>query len=196
MRILVTGATGFVGSAVVQQLLKAGHRVMGLTRSEAGAAALNAMGTDIQHGSLEDVQRLRDGAAACEAVIHTAHGEGDHGFIPLLIALARKTVAACYIGDGLNRWPAVHRLDAANLYRLAIEHGAAGARYRAIGEEGVPFKDIAEVIGRRLKQPVVSNLPMKPPSILVGSRCAQAWTARPQANTPKHCWSGSQHITD
>lgn len=242
MRIFVTGATGFVGSAIVRELLSAGHTVLGLSRSDHGADAIRAMGAEVHRGSLEDPASLQDGARHSDAVIHTAfnhdfskfvancaedrraieaigetlvgsdrqllvtsglaslsrgqvatesdqadtnspraseiataavagrgvrasvvrlapstHGIGDHGFVPHLIRLAREKGVSAYIGDGQNRWAGVHRLDAARLYRLAIERGVENGPFHATDEEGVPFRTIAEVIGRRLGVPVVST---------------------------------------
>lgn len=246
MRVFVTGATGFVGSAVVNELIKAGHQVLGLTRSDAGARALEAAGAQAHYGDLEDFDSLKSGVAATDAVIHTGfihdfarfkevceidrqvitfignelkgtgrpfiitsgigillldhiateadepsadspnprvateqaaeavaalgvkvavvrlpptvHGEGDHGFIPMIMDIDQQKGVSVYKDNGANRWPAVHRLDAAKLYRLAVEQAPDHyVRYHAIAEEGITFKEIATAIGQGLNLPVESR---------------------------------------
>ena len=222
MRIFVTGATGYIGAAVVCELIGAGHKVIGLTRSDNGAEELKEAGAEVHHGTLDDLDSLRSGAAIADGVIHLAfkhdfsdfigslatdlqaietigkvlegsgksfvitnhvngeesvkavlalpgvrssvvslapsvHSDADkHGFVPSLINIARRSGVSAYVGDGSNRWPAVHRLDAAQLFRLACEKAPAGSRLNGRAEEGVPFCDIAGVIGKHLNLPVVS----------------------------------------
>ncbi len=215
MRVFVTGATGFIGAAVVQELIGAGHHVIGLARSDAAAKALAAASAEAHRGALGEIDRLAiealgaalavserplvvtsaigllapgrvgtevdapdsnsggahriasEGAALSLAsrgvrvsVVRlplSVHGEGDHAFIPALIRFAREKGVSAYLGEGRNRWPAVHRLDAAHLFRLALEKGLAGARFHGVADEGVPTRDIADAIGRRLSVPVVSK---------------------------------------
>ena len=246
MKVFVTGATGFVGSAVVKELINAGHQVLGLARNEAAEKALLLAGAEVHKGDLEDLESLRRGANAADGIIHTGfihdfsrfkavceidrvaiaaigneitgtdkpfivtsgtlivspgqlatedkmpdyngqnpriatekavdelakknvrisvvrlspsvHGEGDvHGFIPMLIDIARQKGSSAYIEDGANRWTAVHRLDAAVLFRLALEQARPGARFHGVAEESITFKSIAEAIGKQLNLPVVSK---------------------------------------
>ena len=251
MHVLVTGASGWIGSAVVPELLDAGHEVTGLARSDAAAAAIEAAGARVHRGSLDDLDGLRDAAAASDGVIHLAfkheiafagdfagaveadrravealgealvgsdrplvvaggilgitadrvaterdaaapdgpgavrdaigrsaiafasrgvrssvvrlapsvHGEGDHGFVAVLVGIARARGVAGYVGDGAQRWPGVHRADAANLLRRALEGAPAGSVLHAVADEGVPLRAVAEVIGRHLDVPVVAVAP-------------------------------------
>ncbi|MFJ6213893.1 SDR family oxidoreductase [Streptomyces sp. NPDC092296] len=257
MRVFITGASGWIGSAVVPELLGAGHQVVGLARSDAAAAALAAAGAEVQRGTLDDLDTLRSAAAASDGVIHlafkhdiafsgdmqgaaeadrraietfgaalagsdrpfliasgtlglapgrvaterdgqaadsaaqptggahvraanaqlttsfasrgvrssvlrfppTVHGAGDHGFMATLVRIARDKGVSGYLGDGANRWPAVHRFDAAHLVRLALEQAPAGSSLHAVAEEGVPIRAVAEVIGRHLGLPVAAVSP-------------------------------------
>jgi nucleoside-diphosphate-sugar epimerase len=257
MRVLVTGASGWIGSAVVPELLGAGHQVVGLARSDASAAALSAAGAEVLTGDLDDLDNLKSAATASDGVIHlafrhdiaftgdfdgaveadrraieafgealagsdkpfviasgvvgvkfggvateedgrdvdpvaavgsgplgrqanaqfvlsladqgirssvlrlppTTHGDGDNGFMATAVSIARDKGVSGYVGDGANRWPAVHRSDAARLFRLALEEAPAGSVLHAVDDEGVPIRDVAQVIGRHLDIPVVSITP-------------------------------------
>jgi len=254
MRVFVTGASGWIGSAVVPELLEAGHEVAGLARSDVSAAALDAAGAEVRRGSLDDLETLRDEAAASDGVIHlafkhdlaftgnfqgaadadrravevlgdalagsdrplvvasgtllaapgrlaterdghdraaaaafpegprtrwetaeltlalaergvrssvlrlppTVHGDGDHGFMATIVSVARDKGFSGYIGDGTNRWPAVHRFDAAKAFHRALESAPAGSTLHAVADEGVPVREIAEIIGRHLDIPIAS----------------------------------------
>lgn len=252
MRVFVTGASGWIGSAVVPELIGAGHRVLGLARSDSSAAAIAAMGAEVHRGTIDDLDSLRAGAAASDGVIHlaydhdfsrmeaaaatnmraiqtlgaalegsgrpiviasgtpplgpgrvtterdglepggahpraasetallsfaargarpsvlrlpfTVHGAGDHGFMAELVAIARRRRVSGYVGDGSNRWPAVHRLDAARLFRLAVEGAPAGSVLHGVDEQGIPVRLIAETVGRHLNVPAVSVDPEQAPA--------------------------------
>lgn len=251
MRVFVTGATGWIGSAVVPELFDAGHEVLGLARSDESAEALEAAGAAAHRGTLDDLGELRSGAMASDGVIHLAfkheeafsgnfpaataadrrviealgtalegsgrplviatglaghapgavvtendepetrsvvgermlaeqlvrslaafgvrsssvrlapsvHGDGDHGFVAALVSLAREKGVSGYLGEGQNHWPTVHRLDAAHLFRLALEEAAARSVLHGAAEEGVPVREIAEAIGRKLDVPTMSIAP-------------------------------------
>jgi nucleoside-diphosphate-sugar epimerase len=263
MRVFVTGATGFIGSAIVHELLATGHEVLGLARSDAAADTLAALNVPVHRGDLTDTETLAAGARACDGVIHTAfihdfssletflaaaetdrqaiqalagalegsdkpfvstsgtavlapgrtgseedapfpgaagshraasealvlaaaargirssvmrlppsvHGAGDHGFVPMLIGIARRAGFSAYIGDGANRWPAVHRVDAARLYRLALEKASPATRLHGVAESGIPVRAIAGEIGAGLGLPVRSITPEEAPAHF-------AWMAR------------------
>ena len=244
MRVFVTGASGWIGSHVVPELIGAGHQVVGFARSDSSAATVTALGAEVLRGGLDDLDALRAGAAGADGVIHlafihdfsamaasieadaraieaigaalegtgkpfviasgttavpgkvsterdappagspmgarfanaqavlalagrgvrssvlglprTVHGDGDHGFLAVLIGIAREKGVAGFVGDGSNRWPAVHVLDAAHLFRLALEQAPAGSMLHAVGDEGVANRDFAEVIGRHLGVPTAS----------------------------------------
>jgi nucleoside-diphosphate-sugar epimerase len=164
MRVFVTGASGWIGSAVVPELIGAGHQVTGLARSDASAGALTAAGAQVHRGTLDDLDSLlslasRSVRSSVVRLPPTVHGEGDNGFMAALVGIARDKGVSGYIGAGSNRWAAVHRLDAAHLFRLALERAPAGSALHAIADQGVPIRDIAEVIGRHLGLPVVSISP-------------------------------------
>jgi nucleoside-diphosphate-sugar epimerase len=248
MRVFMTGASGWIGAAVVPELQAAGHQVVGLARSDDSADALSDAEVEVRRGSLDDLDSLREGASQADAVVHlafkhdfsdyvgaghteraairtllttlegsgrpllfasgvamlspgrpateldespyagpdsprggaerlaleyadrgvrsvslrfapTVHGSGDHGFMAVLVQIAREKGAAGYVGDGANSWAAVHRFDAATMVRLALDKAPAGSRMHAVAEQGIPARDIAQAIGQQLEVPVVSIAP-------------------------------------
>jgi nucleoside-diphosphate-sugar epimerase len=251
MRVFITGASGWVGSAVTRDLIASGHQVLGLARSDASAEAVAGTGAEVLRGALDDLDSLKRGAAACDGVIHTAfihdfsdfaancatdkaaiealgavlegsgrplivssgtmglpqgrigteddgiasvvprkseevglsmatrgvramvvrlapsvHGDGDHGFVATLVRSAREKGFCSYVGDGKNRWPAVHRFDAALIYRLALEKGVSGSMFHGVADQGFPVRVIAEAIARRLNVPAVSKTPEEAGALL------------------------------
>src|SRR5205807_294255 len=160
MRVFVTGASGWIGSAVIPELLAQGHEVLGLARSDAAADKVTASGAAVLRGDVQDIDVLREGAeqaarALAERGVRsmsvrfapTVHGAGDHGFIARIIDADRSHGAAGYVSNGENRWPAVHRGDAARLVRLGIERAPGGSVLHAVAEEGVAMRDVAEALG-------------------------------------------------
>ena len=290
MRVFVTGASGWIGSAVIPELIAAGHDVIGLARSDASAAAVAATGAEALRGTLLNLDALRAAAAASDGVIHlafqhdiafsgrfqeaadtdrravdalaetlagsgrplviasgttgvalgrvaterdghdlsasehlaggprtrattaervlslaardvrssvlrlppTVHGDGDHGFMAALVAIARQRGVSGYIDDGSNRWAAVHRLDAAKLFRLALEKATAGSTLHAIADEGVPIRDVAEVIGRHRTCRRTPSLATPQASTSAGWRISLRWTPLRRARGRASCWSGSR----
>lgn len=279
MRVFVTGASGFIGSAVVAELIATGHEVVGLARSDASAAAIEAAGARVHRGTVEDLDGLRAAAAASDGVIHLAfdhdfsrfvdsartelraieafgdvlegtgaplviasgvlglapgrlaterdpygdspraagahaalalagrgvrssvvrlapsvHDEIKRGFVGRLVDIARETGVSGYVADGSNHWPAVHRLDAAHLFRLALEKAPPGSTLHAVGDEGIPLRDIAGVIGRHLDVPAVSVSPedavgrfgFLAPLLAIDSQASSALTRNLLAWRPTH----------
>jgi nucleoside-diphosphate-sugar epimerase len=281
MRVFVTGATGWVGSAVVKDLLDAGHSVVGLARSDAGAEAVARAGATALRGDVTDFDLLRRAAEEADGVVHTAfnhdfskfvencendrrsiealgrgagkdkpllvtsgtafvrpgalaaedspltltakefprvateeaanaaaegaarvclmrlpptvHGDGDHGFVPRLVEIARAKGVSAYIGEGANRWPAVHRFDAARAYRLALENGMRAAKFHLVAEEGIATRAIAEAIGKGLGVPVVAKTPEEAGEhfgflaafFALDCPCSSAWTQHALSWTPR-----------
>lgn len=155
MKIFVTGATGFIGSAIVQELIGAGHKVIGLAREDDAPLPPSPSYRRASEATAETL--VKRGVRASVVRLPQVHDTVKQGLVTYLIALAREKRVSAYVSDGLNRWAAVHVLDTARLYRLALERQETGARYHAVAEEGVTVRDIADAIGRGLKVPVVSK---------------------------------------